>query len=96
MLSDDRALLAMWRVRSSWTLLRRFRGPGVLAYARPSPCFFLSLADLPSVGCIVAESKRLDSEEQDAEEAFRVERLALAEAQKRLDESLACLDRIRR
>ena len=44
----------------------------------------------------MAESKRLDSEEQDAEEAFRVERLALAEAQKRLDESLARLDRIRR
>ncbi|KAK3896392.1 hypothetical protein C8A05DRAFT_48491 [Staphylotrichum tortipilum] len=52
---------------------------------------------------IVAESRRLDSEEQDAEEALRAERLALAEAQKasaeaqrRLDESWARLDRLRR
>jgi len=61
---------------------RSYDGSGVpvsscICVLRPA---FLSLADLPSVGRIVAESKRLDSEEQDAEEAFRVERLALAEA----------------
>lgn len=44
---------------------------------------------------IVDESNRLDREERDAEEAFRVERTALLEAQKRMDESLARLDRIR-
>ena len=48
-----------------------------------------------SVSRIVAESKRLDQEEQDAEESFRAEREALRQAQLRLDESLARLDRIR-
>ena len=48
-----------------------------------------------SVTRIVEESNRLDREERDAEEAFRVERTALLEAQKRLDESLARLDRVR-
>jgi len=73
-------------------------GSGVPVSSRS--CFFPPFrdcrADIPSVSRIVAESKRLDSEEQDAEEAFRAERLALAEAQRRLDESLARLDRIRR
>ena len=44
----------------------------------------------------MAESKHLDSEEQDTEEAFRTERQAVAEAQRRLNESLARLDCIRR
>jgi len=76
-------------------LLRRFRSPGILAYIRPPPCFPF-LTDSLLVGRIIAESKRLDSEEQDAKESFRAKRLALTEAQKRLDESLARLDRIRR
>jgi ABC-type transporter Mla subunit MlaD len=52
---------------------------------------------------IIDESRRLDREEQDAEEAFRSERSSLlevqarlVESQRRLDESLARLDRIRR
>jgi len=52
--------------------------------------------NIPLVSRIVAESKRLNSKEQDTEEAFRAKRLALAEAQRRLDESLARLDHIRR
>ncbi|KAL2196648.1 hypothetical protein P885DRAFT_37161 [Corynascus similis CBS 632.67] len=49
-----------------------------------------------SLSRIVDESKRLDREEQDAKESFRLERAALLEAQQCMDESLARLDRIRR
>jgi hypothetical protein len=59
------------------------------------PLFFFCVLTM-LVSRIVIESKRLDQEEQDAEELFRAEREAFAQAQRRLDESLARLDRIRR
>ncbi|AEO54338.1 hypothetical protein MYCTH_77342 [Thermothelomyces thermophilus ATCC 42464] len=49
-----------------------------------------------SLSRIVDESKRLDRLEQDAKEALRADHDSLAKAQRRLDESLARLDRIRR
>ena len=42
--------------------------------------FYNYRTNISLVSCIVAESKRLDSEEQDTEEVFRAKRLALAEA----------------
>jgi hypothetical protein len=74
-------------------------GSGVPVSSREFFFFFQALLPVLTdalVSRIVNESKRLDREEQDAEEAFRLERSALLEAQKRLDESLARLDRIRR
>ena len=61
------------------------------------PCFvFRSPSLTRTVSRIVSESQRLEREELDAEESFRAEREALLQAQRRLDESLARLDRIRR
>lgn len=61
------------------------------------PVLFPSHALIPSlVSRILAESKRLEREEQDAETAYRAERTALKAAQDRLDASLARLDRLRR
>lgn len=45
---------------------------------------------------IVAESKRLDQAEVEAEELFRERRAALLKAQQDLDEALGRLDRLRR
>jgi predicted transcriptional regulator len=61
------------------------------------PCFVFRSSSLTrAVSRIVSESQRLEREELDAEESFRAEREALLQAQRRLDESLARLDRIRR
>ena len=46
----------------------------------PSTLLALFPAYLSLVSRIMAESKRLDSEEQDTEESFRAKRLALAKA----------------
>jgi hypothetical protein len=95
-LQDDRAFFSLWRVCPPWSFVRWCRGSGFVACVPfPFPFFFFCVLTM-LVSRIVIESKRLDQEEQDAEELFRAEREAFAQAQRRLDESLARLDRIRR